>query len=640
MPRPRALPILFGALILAAVLVLVLGPDAAAARQELAAASAAGAQPSWEVDADTGIHLAAWINLGLLVLLLLTSRWWARPFEDGASRAPASTIQPPRWFWPGVLATAVLCTGLRLPLASKSLWWDECWVVRQCSHGRWQPDKKTARQDGAQKEAQPALKFSPTSWKRCAFYYQKPTNHAPMSLAQKASFSLWRGVTGAPKHEFSDLAARLPALLASAAAIVLLAALGRAWGRPGVGLLAALLLALHPWHIRHGVDARAYALVAPLCVSALLAGWRIAQSGGRRARDWVWLCLNQFVWLWAYPNALLDVLALFAALAALLWRAHSAAADRFTALARLAVCHLMAAMLLLQMFLPCFMQARHWAGQEADKHLLDPALARETAALLMLGSTLRVEGEPFTAPAPGGDSYDDEAADARLFLGPLVARVLWIPALLLALAGMWAMRLELRSSVWLAWSLVISALLFAALTRLADSYFYPRFVFALTPLAMLGLAWNARLIGTLSTPAKTLFAAIPILAAFLTATAGERRLLLTTPISPLRDVAEFVSKRATPERKPLVACYGLGREALPVYYPETESAQSKAEIEALIARARTEQRELLLVQGYNGFNRARLADGFALMDDAAAFETLAVFPGIETDFIFRVLRAK
>ena len=626
MPGSRALPVLLGAFILAEVLLLALGPDYFEARRELAATG--GAQPSWEADADMGIHIAAWVNLGLLALLFLTQRWWSRPFHDASAGIPQPAARTPRWFWPGVLVTAILCLGLRLPLASKSLWWDECWSVRQCSHGRWQPDKKTD-----------ALKFSPTSWKRCAFYYQKPTNHVPMSLAQKASLTLWRGVTGAAKHEFSDLAARVPALLASAAAIVLLASLGRAWGRPGVGLLAALLLALHPWHIRHGVDARAYALVVPLCVSALLASWRITQAGGRRTRDWAWLGLNQFLWLWAYPNALLDVLALFTVLAFLLWRAHSHRADRFAALSRLIACHLAAAMLLLQMFLPCFMQARHWAGQEPDKHLLTAELARETASLLMLGTSLRASGNPFPKTATDGGPY--QVADSPgLPAGPVMAIVLWIPALLLAIAGLWAMRLELGRSVWLVWALALSALVFASITRLADSYFYPRFVIALVPVAMLGLAWNARQIGLFSTPARTLFASLPIVAGFLVATTPERQRFLTIPISPLRDVADFVSKRATPGQRPLVACYGLGREAMPVYYPEMENAVSKAEVEALIARAKNEARELLLIQGYSGFNRTMLPDGFVLMDDPSKFETLATFPGIEPDFFFRVLRAR
>ena len=58
----------------------------------------------------------------------------------------------------------------------------------------------------------------------------------------------------------------MPALLASCAAVILLGLLLRQWGHPGAGATAALVLAIHPWYIRYGVDARAYALVVPLCI--------------------------------------------------------------------------------------------------------------------------------------------------------------------------------------------------------------------------------------------------------------------------------------------------------------------------------------------------------------------------------------
>ena len=150
---------------------------------------------------------------------------------------------------------------MRVPLASKSLWWDELWVIRQSSHGSWKVDEKAAEEG--------ALKFSPTTWKRCAFYYQKPTNHVPMALWQKASLEVWRAVSGAPRSEFSDLAARVPALVLSGVTIFLVGWLLWVWGAGWVGALGgAMLFAVHPMAIRYGVDARAYALVMPLAISA------------------------------------------------------------------------------------------------------------------------------------------------------------------------------------------------------------------------------------------------------------------------------------------------------------------------------------------------------------------------------------
>jgi hypothetical protein len=174
------------------------------AKVEALTAEATKPKIPWELDVAVGIQLAARLNLVLLGLLMVTAGfWWRAWVRPPREQALAVRAPLPRWLVPAVLGVVVLGTALRLPLAQKSLWWDELWVIRQCSHGQWQEDAKAATPG--------ALKFSPTSWKRCAFYYQKPTNHVPMSLLQKASLTLVQPLLGQPTGEFSDLVARLPA---------------------------------------------------------------------------------------------------------------------------------------------------------------------------------------------------------------------------------------------------------------------------------------------------------------------------------------------------------------------------------------------------------------------------------------------
>src|SRR4051812_49427323 len=278
----RSVRILLLVLIALEGTLLIFGPQTQDHLPAIESALSLKQRPEWWDDAAIGIRYTAWINLALLLVLLTTRKWWTRP----VSASPISSVQPSRagqnaegnpkggaggpsqfpirssrWFWPFAILAILACLALRLPLASKSLWWDEAWVVQQVSHGKWRPDPKHPDD----------LRFMAHDWKRCAFYYQKPTNHVPMSLAQKASFNIWRQLTGAPREEFNDLAARVPALIASCAAVLLLALLLRSWGRPGAGIAAAFILAIHPWHIRYGVDARAYALVVPLCIAGMLA---------------------------------------------------------------------------------------------------------------------------------------------------------------------------------------------------------------------------------------------------------------------------------------------------------------------------------------------------------------------------------
>ena len=55
-------------LALVEIVILLLGPSFSNARAEIAAAAAAKQDVPWEADADAGIHIAAWINLALLVV--------------------------------------------------------------------------------------------------------------------------------------------------------------------------------------------------------------------------------------------------------------------------------------------------------------------------------------------------------------------------------------------------------------------------------------------------------------------------------------------------------------------------------------------------------------------------------------------
>ncbi|MEZ0387980.1 MAG: hypothetical protein ACAI34_12975, partial [Verrucomicrobium sp.] len=374
---PRlALNCILAALVLFNVWLLRKGPQVAEHSRHITQALAAGEKPEWWDDAAIGVHYGAWIGLGGWAVLLLTQRWWARPWkEEKPEGIPTSEPVRAWWFWPLLIFAVIVGLGMRLPLAGKSLWWDEVWAAQQAYHGKWKEDTKHPG----------ALKFLAHDWKRCAFYYQKPTNHVPMSLAQKASLQLWHRVTKAKPEAFHDLVARVPSLLASTVAMILIACLLAAWGHAGAGVAAAMVLAVHPWAIRYGVDARAYALVIPLCLGGMLACTAIVRSAGRSVGAWIGFGLVEWLWLWAYPNALLDITALNLVTLVYLLKGQSSRPDRWTAWWRLTATNLCAALVLLQLFLPNLMQAKRWAGLEKDKHFLNELLLDQTASDLLAG---------------------------------------------------------------------------------------------------------------------------------------------------------------------------------------------------------------------------------------------------------------
>ncbi|MCJ7811131.1 MAG: glycosyltransferase family 39 protein [Dehalococcoidia bacterium] len=85
--------------------------------------------------------------------------------------------------------------------------------------------------------------------------------HPPLFYAlQKAALALGQ----------SEFALRLPSAVFGAAAVPLVYILGRRWAGWGTGALAALLLALSPFHLWTSQDARMYSLLAALTLACML----------------------------------------------------------------------------------------------------------------------------------------------------------------------------------------------------------------------------------------------------------------------------------------------------------------------------------------------------------------------------------
>ncbi len=622
LPPVHLARLIIGVFILLELCVVWFGPDAKAAQRELAEALAKPDSTSrWEPEADLGIRYAALINLGVLSVLALTANLWTRPFTVVMEDDPLQREKPPLWQRLVLPTTMVLgFAGIygATSFAGKSLWWDEMWAMKQCVHGTWKADKKNPE----------ALKFQPTTWKRCAFYYQKPTNHPAISVAQKASLSVWRALTGAQPEAFSELAVRLPALIASGLAVLLLMRLiGAAQGMA----IGGLLLLLHPWHLRYGVEARAYAFIVPLCLSGMLATRKVIFTRGRNVWAWVWLGLNQAVWIWNYPTSAIDVLVLFLILAVFLWRSEQTGRDKLTAMIRLIVTHAFAAALCLQLFLPNFNQARHWAGKEDQGHELDAGLTKDTLSYLTLGTNWR--GAALTTPEGRGlTGVVDQLGSEP---------VAWTAVVLLlglSLSGIiWAMRRQPRTG-WLIASPLISSLLLSILIATAHSYFYPRFVIATLPAFVAGLALSGQVFSVWTQVQRRVVLAVMVVFAVLTT--HPRGVLMTRPYSGFKEAAQLTQGWTKDHAiKPLVLCFGLGREVISVYQPEAKPAEGVAELTAARAKAKAEGRDLLVIQGYTNFHRARVPDAMALLDDRTQFMELGAFPGIEPDFLFRVLKA-
>ena len=456
--------------------------------------------------------------------------------------------------------------------------------------------------------------------------------NSPGEVAQAVEKRLAAGKKARPEapHEFSDFALRFPNWLASLLAVGAVGWLGWLWGRPLAGLLGALLLAVHPWHIRYGIDLRGYSAMILLTATGLVWLTLIFRRGQSGWWPWWALGINQGLLVWAFPHAVVVAGTGFVVAAGLIFRLWPEKGDRWTALGRLFLVHVAAAMLFLQLFAPNLLQMTRWLGEvnaAHQDHGLNAARALDLASWLATGTTWELP----TVPEAAGlaDLASRGASGAMMALLAL--------AFVLGGLGLWSVGRE-RERSGPAVSLLLVPLAagagLLAIFAVTQSFFYPRFLtFLLIPgVLAIGLACDWRGAGRWRVGLAAL-----ALAGAAWLMAPQWRVLMGRPYAPMRDVAEVFAAEPGPA---IFACYGHGGEMLPGYVPELRSPASFEELQAVVAEARERGVGLLVAYGYSQLNRAGIPEGFTWLDDPERFELVATRAGIEPEFYFRVLRWK
>jgi hypothetical protein len=188
---------------------------------------------------------AGWWWAGLLTLLLALAVLATRPFWMAAWPRPREcAAKLPSWFWILLCSCIVIAAALRVPRLAVSLYADEFYPIRTYYSGQW--TKNTTGE----------TEFKAVPWNRTFFDNREGNNHLLQSIASRASLEAYRQLTGADRSEFSEVAVRLPSLLAGLVSIALLGVYMMRSGAPGAAGIAMVFLALHPWHIRYSAEAR------------------------------------------------------------------------------------------------------------------------------------------------------------------------------------------------------------------------------------------------------------------------------------------------------------------------------------------------------------------------------------------------
>ena len=306
---------------------------------------------------------AALINFCILLVLLIVRPWWRRwslvdggGGSEGWSQRHWQQRPIPFWSIAVLVVSVVFATGYRGALLDREIMRDEQDNLRRNIFGY------------NDQQADGSLKFVDVSWQDTFFENRLANNPILFSALSHASLATWQKTSGQGNERFSLTAVRLPAFLAGIAS---LAAVW--WGLNVFGFIraapvAALLLALHPYHADYTLRARGYSLVILLVVVAAACLMRALNSG--RWRWWWGFGFSLMGMLYAYAGAIytaiaLGMVALWAVLS-LLRNAERRAAG-IAQLTRLAVTGMVAGGAYLQLIAPSIPQVRAHLGQTFEK---------------------------------------------------------------------------------------------------------------------------------------------------------------------------------------------------------------------------------------------------------------------------------
>ncbi len=559
--------------------------------------------------------IMAAINAVVVLCLLLLRKHWLRPGETPTGTLLPSPSGNPRAFG-ALLVMAVVAAGvLAAPRLDDSLWGDEEWTVRRAIDGAYYP-----QDDGS-------VAYEPVGWRETFFDYRKPSNHMGFTVPARASLLVWRLVARPELSFVNEAAVRMPAFLAGLGAVASLGLLLRRLGFPAAGLLAAWLLAIHPWALRYASEARGYSLLVlgvPLSLLLLLraverASWgRFAAYGVVQA----WM-----MWTWppiAFHVGLLNVGAL-----ALLLHTHGSPTRAPIPYVRIVLVGVLGALVWLQLMLGSLIQL----GTYMDREMLPMNLAWIRNLLSHL-----VAGVGWTPDWPEYHELSEIALARPVAFWAFcsVTAAAWVLGLARLLVGgtvraVTALVMLLPAPLLLAWSWQRGAFL---------NHWYLIFLLpSCVAFVAVGLETAARALPRSLRAGSVAVVLVAFFAAATAITVPARVALRAGSLQPMRESVALTRSERDPaapsNREILTASF----QRPPTYYdPLVIEVYDLASMQALMARADREGRPLFVNYGRPGLAQRRHPDLVALMERADLFERVAYLPGFEPRGIRLVYR--
>lgn len=572
---------------------------------------------------------AGWINVAGLLLLAAAGPWLGRPLprpdnatpsaatdpSDPSTTPPPEVTRQPRWMLALMILAITAVSGvLNAPRLNLSLWGDEEFTTKRFITGL-----PTAQEDGS-------WQVEPPLWRNTLWDAGRMNNHYLFSILGRLSHETFgpdpATISGPRDPWFSEAVVRLPAFVAGLLALPAMAWCLRLWGIGRVATAAAvLLLALHPWYVRHAVDARGYALVL-LWTPLLLAAVRLALNRPGWGR---WLLVGAFTLL-MFHSYLGTVYLLAAVHGALLvhwlltWLRHR---QRPAGAARWAVSLALSAMLGLQLLAPCLPAIALASQRDQFQGTVDRDWWFDTAGFVSSGMPWRLQVPHHPQPAAMERLWERQPAATSGALIVLAG---------IALTGVLALLARSRRREgWIvaAWVLAAPALmaLHVWIGEFKPYHWYlmlylPGLIYAVA----LGLdaIWQRRIPSPLKRSATLL-----TLLSMIWLGHDKSRQLRHFPYEPCRDSVEHSREVTNPlhpdyDRREMTAGFVMYTE---LYDPGAHRITSARELRELMAEADESGRALHVNYGSPGLARLVAADIMKLLENPDLFELVAVLPG-------------
>ncbi len=489
-----------------------------------------------------GLWWGALINWFIVAFCLLASRFY--PHSPPSNKTPAHDASPLHE-WESLpirqrkiililsLLAIALSAGLRAPLLHHSLWGDEEATARRFIVGH------VNRQDDG------SLRLHTPRWEKTLWSFENgPNNHILYSVLGRLSHSFARPSTGPDNYYFSEFWIRLPSYLAGLGAVAAIAWLMVMMGFPRAAPVAAITLALHPWFVRWGTEARGYSLLlmfAPLLLVFLLKAIR-ADSDKKTWLWWLAYGLTEFLMIYAHLGSVYFLLPLNVAAFILVWRHSFISTRNYNPLAhplfwQCTAANLFGAALTIQILTPILKPMNLWLGKSRTEGDITWPWVENWISYFASG----MPWSAWDANNPYCITLPDFLSDHPLLTAPALLFIL-----IALLTGFLAL-LKNPTQRYLLLPLLTPGLLTVLHAKLGGNLLYPWYMVGFLPLSIVVVSIGLDSLARFSPKRPAfIFIAAAFILLFAQLTQTQRQIYRTHPVEALAESVRMTRKVINP----------------------------------------------------------------------------------------------